>query len=101
MTVTPNHTSEVVRQGFGWELLVRFSSGFRELLVEFAGVYSPRTPLTTISATPARHKTAIRMSWLRLAVRSFFFEPGAILLNGFHGNLQLRRDFRGRFAITK
>jgi hypothetical protein len=31
------HTFEVVRQGFGYELLVRFSSGFRELLVEFAG----------------------------------------------------------------
>jgi hypothetical protein len=31
------HTSEVIRQGFGWELLVRFSSGFGKLLVEFAG----------------------------------------------------------------
>jgi hypothetical protein len=29
------------------------------------------------------------------------FEPGAILLNGFHGNLQLLSNFRGRFAIAK
>ena len=33
----PNHTSEVVRQGFGEELLVGFSSGFGEFAVEFVG----------------------------------------------------------------
>jgi hypothetical protein len=29
------------------------------------------------------------------------FEPGAILVNSFQGNLQLRCDFRGCFAVTK
>jgi hypothetical protein len=28
------------------------------------------------------------------------FEPGAILVNSFQGNLQLRSNLRGRFAIT-
>jgi hypothetical protein len=40
-------------------------------VLESAGACSPRTPLTTISTTPARHKTAIRMSWLNLAASSF------------------------------
>jgi hypothetical protein len=35
-------------------------------VLESAGAYSPRTLLTTISETPARHKTAIRKSWLNL-----------------------------------
>jgi hypothetical protein len=37
MTPRPNHTSEVVRQGVGGELLVGFSSGVKELLFEFVG----------------------------------------------------------------
>ena len=37
MTPTSNHTSEVVRQTVGLKLLARFSSGFGELLIEFAG----------------------------------------------------------------
>ena len=32
-----NHTSEAIRQGFGSELLVRFSGGFGKLLIQFAG----------------------------------------------------------------
>ena len=39
---------------------------------DYAGVYFPaRTPVTTISATPARHNTAIRMSRLNLGASSF------------------------------
>ena len=32
-----NNTSEVIRQGFGTELLVRCSSGFGKLLMQFVG----------------------------------------------------------------
>ena len=37
MTDTPNHTSEVIRQGFGSGLLVRCSGGFGKLLIQFVG----------------------------------------------------------------
>jgi hypothetical protein len=38
---------------------------------EYAGAHFPRTPFTTISATPARDKTAIRTRRLKLAASSF------------------------------
>ena len=59
------------------------------------------TLLTMISATPARHKTAIRTSRLPVGCSQLLLEPPAILLNGFHGNLQLLRNFRSRFAVAK
>jgi hypothetical protein len=37
MTDMPNHTSEVIRQGFGGGLLVRCSGGFGKLLIRFVG----------------------------------------------------------------
>jgi len=38
----PNHTSEVFRQGFEEELLVRFSGDFGKLLIQFVGEVSRR-----------------------------------------------------------
>src|SRR5205807_7972962 len=50
---------------------------------ERAGAHSLRTPLTTISATPARHKTAIRTSRANLATSSFFLSRAQYSLTVF------------------
>jgi hypothetical protein len=61
--------------------------------LESAGAYSPRTLLTTISATPARHKTAILMSWWNLELSYF-------LLSFFHYNALTPSKIQPQFGGT-